>query len=56
MRLLRSDIVDRLRENGDMATAHQVLATMPEEIDTEQDQGLLEQLGVDLDSLLDQSP
>jgi hypothetical protein len=56
MRLLRSDIVDRLRENGDMATAHRAQETLPEEVDTEQDQGLLEQLGVDLDSLFDQSP
>lgn len=56
MRLHRADIVDRLNDNGDMASAHQAEATLPEEVDTERDHALLKQCGVDVDYLYGEQP
>lgn len=55
MKLLRRDIVDRLTENGDVASAHQAQATLPEEVDSEHDRALLEKCGVDVDYLFKES-
>ena len=54
MRFLRKDLVDRLTENGDLATAHQVEARLPEEVDSERDEALLHQCGVDAEYLFDE--
>jgi hypothetical protein len=56
MRLPRTDIVDRLANNGDMASAHQAEATLPEEVDTERDHALLKQCGVDVNYLFKEQP
>ena len=54
MRFLRKDLVDRLAENGDLATAHQVEARLPEEVDSERDEALLNQCGVDVTYLFEE--
>ena len=51
MKLLRSEVIDRLLENGDSGTAQLVAARFPEEVDTERDSDLLDECGVDPDRL-----
>lgn len=52
MKLARSDIVDMLRENGDVGSAHQAEANLPEVVDTDTDHDALAVCGVDVDYLL----
>jgi hypothetical protein len=52
MKISRQELVELLRENGDMGTAHQVESTLPEEIETDRDQKMLSDLGVEVDYLM----
>lgn len=54
MRITKDEIAELLEENGDPGTAHRARATLPDEVDTVRDDGLLATLGVDVDELLDQ--
>ncbi len=56
MRLLRSHIVDLLRENGDTPTAHQADVNLPREVDTDLDGDLLASCGIDVGYLLERFP
>ncbi len=52
MLLLREEIVEMLRENGDHGTAHQAESTLPQQVDTDADRELLEKEGINIDYLL----
>ncbi|MBA3529142.1 MAG: hypothetical protein H0T91_07545 [Propionibacteriaceae bacterium] len=52
MLLLKQEIVEMLRDNGDVGTAHQAEAKLPDEVDTDKDGDLLKQEGIDIDYLL----
>ena len=54
MLLPKQEIIEWLAKNGDPETAFDVEASLPEEVDTDQDRELLAQHGVDIESLLDQ--
>lgn len=52
MLLLKQEIVEMLQENGDVATAHQAAAKLPDQVDTDKDGDLLRQEGIDIEYLL----
>lgn len=52
MRLLKQEIVEMLKDNGDIGTAQLVEAKFPKEVDTDKDDELLRQEGVDIEYLL----
>jgi hypothetical protein len=52
--LPKQEIIEWLAKNGDPETAFEVEANLPEQVDTDQDRELLAQVGVDVESLLDQ--
>ena len=54
MLLPKQEIIEWLAKNGDPETAFEVEASLPEQVDTDQDRELLAQHGVDIESLLDQ--
>ena len=54
MKITKSELAALLEEHGDPGTAHQVRATLPDEVDSERDEGLLAKLGVDLADLRNQ--
>ncbi len=51
MTITSSELAALLEEHGDAGTAHQVRATLRDEVDTERDEGLLSELGVDVADL-----
>lgn len=51
MQISKSEIVDLLRGRGEHDKATSVDSTLPEHVDTEQDAGLLAQLGVQVQEL-----
>jgi hypothetical protein len=53
--LQKQEIVDRLEENGDIGTARQAELVLPEQVDTDRDQQLLTELGVNIKYLLNQN-
>lgn len=53
MQISKSEIVDLLRGRGEHDKATTVDSTLPEHVDTEQDAGLLAQLGVHVQELPD---
>ena len=55
MLLQKQEIVDRLEENGDIGTARQAELVLPEQVDTDRDQQLLTELGVNIEYLLNQN-
>lgn len=52
MLLLKQEIVEMLRDNGDVGTAHQAEAKLPDEVDTDKDGDLLKPEGIDIDYFL----
>ena len=52
MLLQKQEIIEMLRDNGDVGTAHQAETTLPDEVDTDKDRELLVQQGIDIDYLL----
>lgn len=52
MRLLKQEIVEMLRDNGDIGTAQLVDAKFPKEVDTDVDGELLRHEGIDIEYLL----
>ena len=55
MKITKRQLAALLEEHGDPGTAHQVRATLPDEVDTERDEGLLTKLGVDVAELRKQA-
>ena len=55
MLLQKQEIVDRLEENGDIGTARQTELVLPDQVDTDRDQQLLTELGVNIEYLLNQN-
>jgi len=55
MKVLRQDIVDRLREEGDMGSAHRAETELPVEVDSEEDREVLDRIGLDLATLFPDS-
>jgi hypothetical protein len=54
MLLLRQEIVALLLENGEVGTAKQVESTLPQLVNTNRDEDLLIELGVNIEHLLDE--
>jgi hypothetical protein len=52
MVLTRQEIVEMLRDNGDLGTAHQAEAQLPETVNLDKDRELLQQHGIDIEYLL----
>ena len=52
MQIDKDQIISFLRERGDDAKADQAEQELPGQVDTEQDAGLLSQLGIDPSDLL----
>ncbi len=50
--LQRQDIIEMLRDNGDVGTAHQAETQLPDVVDPDEDSELLKQLGIDVEYLL----
>ena len=50
--LQKQDIVAMLQDNGDLVTAQQAEAKLPDEVDTEADAKLLREEGIDIEYLL----
>jgi hypothetical protein len=55
MELDRDEMVRSLREHGETAKAERAERELPEKVDKDKDQGLLDKLGID-DDLLDKLP
>ncbi len=52
MILLKQEVLGMLEDNGDLATAQQARITLPDEIDTDRDHPLLNDLGINVEYLL----
>ena len=50
--LLKEEIVEMLKDNGDLVTAQQDEANLPDEVDTEADGDLLREEGINIEYLL----
>jgi hypothetical protein len=55
MELDRDEMVRSLREHGETEKAERAERELPEKVDKDKDQGLLDKLGID-DNLLDKLP
>ena len=55
MKITSGELAELLEEHGDPGTAHQVRATLPDQVDTERDEGLLAELGIDVANLRNQA-
>lgn len=51
MKITSEELAALLEEHGDPGTAHRVRATLPDEVDTERDEGALTKLGIDVADL-----
>ncbi|WP_198165945.1 hypothetical protein [Agromyces laixinhei] len=47
MQIQKQQVIDFLRSRGDDDKAEQAQSELPDQVDTEQDSGMLRQLGVD---------
>jgi hypothetical protein len=47
MKVDKQQVMEQIRQLGDESKAEQAERELPQEIDTEQDQGLLDKLGLD---------
>jgi hypothetical protein len=54
--LQKQDIVAMLQDNGDLVTAQQADAKLPDEIDTDADAELLREEGINIEYLLSNRP
>ena len=52
MQIDKSQILDLLRGNGDQQKAEQADRELPEQVDTERDQGMLEKFGLNPQDLI----
>ena len=52
VRLRKQDVVAMLQDNGDLVTAQQAEAKLPDEVDTDADAELLQAEGIDIEYLL----
>jgi len=50
--LLKQEIVAMLQDNGDVVTAQQAEAKLPDEVDTDADEELLREEGINIEYLL----
>jgi hypothetical protein len=50
--LLKEEIVEMLKDNGDLVTAQQAEANLPNEVDTDADGDLLREEGINIEYLL----
>jgi hypothetical protein len=54
--LLKQEIVAMLQDNGDVVTAQQAEAKLPDEFDTDADGELLREEGINIEYLLSRRP
>jgi hypothetical protein len=54
MKTTSGELAELLEENGDPGTAHRARVTLPDEVDTDRDEALLTELGVDVEDLRNQ--
>ncbi len=52
MMIDKEQVLDLLRQQGDEGTAHQAERDLPEQIDTENDGGLLQKYGINVEDLI----
>jgi hypothetical protein len=56
MQIDKQQILDLLRSTGDTGKAEQAQKDLPDQVDTERDSGLLSNLGIDVNALLNKLP
>ncbi|HET6560785.1 MAG TPA: hypothetical protein VFG72_02840 [Marmoricola sp.] len=52
MKIDKQQIIDLLMQQGDQGTATQAESELPDQVDTEKDQGLLEKFGINIGDLI----
>lgn len=52
MKIDKQQIIDLLMQQGDQGTAAQAESQLPDQVDTDKDQGLLEKFGINVGDLI----
>jgi hypothetical protein len=52
MKIDKQQIIDLLMQQGDQGTATQAKSELPDQVDTDKDQGLLEKFGINVGDLI----
>jgi hypothetical protein len=52
MKIDKQQIIDLLMQQGDQGTATQAQSELPDQVDTDKDQGLLEKFGINIGDLI----
>ena len=52
MKIDKQQIIDLLMQQGDQGTATQAQSELPDQVDTDKDQGLLEKFGINVGDLI----